>query len=481
MTAAIQRRPWRPAVEVVDLGGRVPPHNIDVEAAVLGHLLVRGASVLDDLADTLDASHWYADAHRRVYEAAIELHRAGRPVDVQTVAERLRERDEVQAVGGISALAKLLDSAPAIAHLGAYAETLVSLATKRRAIETLQIAAAEAFGDTGPTVEWLDGVEQRVHDLAPSRQSRGVVGAYDLMRDAWNRMNSTEVVGTTTGLVDLDRQLGGGMREGELLVIAARPGMGKTGLVANICASVAEGANSYDKDATVTNGLGAMLFSLEMPKEQMADRLLCAGARVSLTTLRTKAMSNADYDRLTLESQRLSKMPLWIDDTPAITLMELRGKVRRKQREMANTKLGVVIVDYLQLMRGDGDRREEEIASISRGLKQLAKELHVPVIALSQLNRAVETRSTKDKRPQLSDLRESGAIEQDADAILFIYRPEYYIADKESAEARKLRGYAEIIVAKQRNGPVGKVPVTFTEECVRFDNRASSAYQERDE
>jgi replicative DNA helicase len=479
-----QRKPWRPAVEVVDLGGRVPPHNDAVEAAVLAHVLAHGGTALDELADLLGVQHWYADGNRRVYAAAVELHREGRAVDLQTVAERLRARDEIQAIGGVSFLATLIDSTPAVANLRAHAEIVVDLATKRRAIDTCQLAAAEGFGDTGPTLAWLDGVEQKIHDLAPARQTRGVVDAYDLMSDFVRRMGDPTPPGISTGLVDVDRQLGGGMRDGELIIVAARPGMGKTAFVTGLLMSVASAGPLYDGADMVRPNLGAMLFSLEMPAQQMGDRIACSDARVSLSALRSKSLTPNAADSLTESASKLSQLPLWVDDTPAITMMELRAKARRKQREFdkAGQKLALVIVDYLQLMKGSGeDNREQEISSISRGLKQMAKELKLPVVALSQLNRAVETRSTKDKRPQLSDLRESGAIEQDADVILFVYRPEYYISDKTSADAHKLAGYAEIIFAKQRNGPTGRVPVTFVESCARFENRSRDSYSDSDE
>ena len=363
---------------------------------------------------------------------------------------------------------------------------VVDLDTKRRAIEACKLAAAEGYLDTGPTLAWLDTIEQRVHDLSPARQSRGVVDAFDLMSESVNRFCDPRPAGIPTGLADLDEVLGG-MRDGELIVIAGRPGMGKTACVTGIAMHVAAHGPKFDGATRSVPLLASMVFSLEMPAGQMGDRMLCSEGRIDLGAFRKKSLPAGHYDeRLVPAATRLSKLPIYVDDTSGITLMELRAKVRRKQREFdkadGSQKLGVVIVDYLQLMRGDGEReREQEIAGISRGLKAMAKELKLPVVALSQLNRAVETRSTKDKRPQLSDLRESGAIEQDADAILFTYRPEYYIADKHSPEALKLKGYAEVIVAKQRNGPTGRVPVTFIDHCARFENRSRDAYQDRED
>jgi replicative DNA helicase len=487
------RKPWQPAIRVVDLDGRTPPHNLDVEAAVLSTILTSGAKTLDELASTLDVSHWYADANRRVHAAALELHRVGQPVDLQTVAERLqretlhdaegRETTSLIAIGGMSYLAKLIDTTPAIANVRAHAEIIVDLATKRRAIETCRLAAAEGHADTGPTLDWLDSVEQRIHDLASGRQTRGVVQAFDLMTDAMSRLGSPTWDAIPTGFRDLDDRLGGGMRGGEVIVIAGRPGMGKTSFAMDVAVNVASRAPVYNGADVISPRFGVLVFSLEMPKEQLADRMVCSDAHVDLVAYRTRRLSPDAHDKLAESAGRLSQLPLWVDDTPSIGVMELRAKARRKQREYdrAGQKIGAIVIDYVGLMSGEGESREQEIARITRALKQLAKELNVPVIALVQLNRAVETRSTKDKRPQLSDLRESGAIEQDADVVIFIYRPEYYVTDKDSAEAKKLAGYAEAIVAKQRNGPTGRVPVTFVDHCARFENRRRDAWRDSED
>jgi replicative DNA helicase len=320
------------------------------------------------------------------------------------------------------------------------------------------------------------------------------VQIYEVMQTALESCGTSVVSGIRTGFVDLDEKTTG-MHEGELIIVAARPGMGKTSYVMNVACNVAMNEPQLadpDDLTSMTPMYGSMVFSLEMPKEQLAQRMMCAEGRVGLAEVRKGNVQGEKWDRLVGAAERLSQLPVWIDDTSAISLLELRAKVRKKQHEFDKRfpdserfkqKLGLVVVDYLQLMRGreNAQSREQEISEISRGLKALAKDLRVPVIALSQLNRAVETRSTKDKRPHLSDLRESGAIEQDADVIQFIYRPEYYMTDKHSAEAQRAKGYAEIIVAKQRNGPTGRVPVTFIDDYVRFENRAKDAWRESED
>jgi len=489
---------FKPRVQAIDISGRVPPHNEEAEAAVLSAVLTDGKA-LDGVLEILpNGDAFYSDAHRRIYDACVELHGKSQPVDIQTVAAVLKDRERLQAIGGISYLVKIVDATPSVAHVAAHARIVREKHRVRQLIETCQMVAATGYGDYGEAQEFIDSAEQQIYALARTPSSSTVHLMYDVVKNSFLQLQAAfergkHVTGVPTGFHDLDNMTSG-MHEGELIIIAARPGMGKTSYVMNIAVNVAATIpeQAPGEEVTVDARYGVMVFSLEMPKEQLANRMMCSEGRVNLSDLRKGNVAGDKWDNLVQAADQLSQLPIWIDDTPAISLLELRAKVRRQQHEFDRKwpgtekwkqKIGLIIVDYLQLMRGrDGvNSREQEISEISRGLKALAKELHVPVIALSQLNRAVETRSTKDKRPQLSDLRESGAIEQDADMIQFIYRPEYYIVDKNSAEAQQKKGYAEVIIAKQRNGPTGRVPLTFIDQYTKFENRAKDAWREEEE
>ncbi len=486
----------QPQVRAIDLGGRVPPHNDEAEAAVLSSILADGRA-LDAVLEFLDAEHFYADAHRRIFEAATELHKRSQPVDVQTVAAWLKDRERLQAIGGVSYLAKIVDATPAVAHVTAHAKIVKEKSRIRRLIETCQLVAAQGYGDYGEAQDFIDSAEQAIYDLARTPESSTVHLMYDVVRGSFEQLQEALergrlITGVGTGFGDLDEKTSG-MHPGELIIVAARPGMGKTSYVLNIATNVASTIpeQAPGEEIAADPRVGVMVFSLEMPKEQLANRMMCSEGRVNLSDLRKGQVGGEKWDRLVEAANHLSQLPIWIDDSPGLSVLELRAKVRRQQHEWDKNdangkpirKIGLVIVDYLQLMKGRDNvqSREQEISEISRGLKALSKELRVPVIALSQLNRAVETRSTKDKRPQLSDLRESGAIEQDADVIQFIYRPEYYLTDKTSEEALKKKGYAEVIIAKQRNGPTGRIPVTFIDDYTRFENRARDAWRDEDE
>lgn len=481
-------------MQAIDVAGRVPPHNEDAEASVLSAVLLEG-SVLDEVTAILpNGEPFFSDAHKRIYDACIELHGRRQPVDVQTVADLLKDRERLDAVGGVSYLVKIVDATPAVAHVAAHAMIVREKWRVRQTIAASQMVAAEGFGDYGQADEWINKSVERLANIADARlERRDASLLYDVVRGQILAYGTTAMQGTMSGFTDVDTKTSG-MHDGELIIVAARPGMGKTALVMNMAVNI---ASRTPDEGSFGTAEGVMVFSLEMPKEQLASRMMCSEGRVSMTSWRKQELSHAEYDRVVEAADRLGQMPVWIDDTPAITLTELRAKVRRKQHEFDKKhppregvtdpgwkqRLALVVVDYLQLMRGspNAQSREQEISELSRGLKALAKELHVPVVALSQLNRSVETRSTKDKRPQLSDLRESGAIEQDADMVQFIFRPEYYIADKQSAEARQKKGYAEIIIAKQRNGPTGRVPVTFIDDYVRFENRSKDSWRDSEE
>lgn len=470
--------------------GRVPPNDLDAEGAVLSATLL-DADAFDRVQEILRPEHFYSDANRRIFEAIVDLQTSGRPVDVVSVAGWLRDKGRLQQVGGTPYLAQLSDATPAVAHIEAHARVIREKWRVRQLISTCQHFAAEGYGDTGEVQAFIDRAEQAVFDIARIPETSSVVPVKDAIQTAFKILGDAQrrgggITGIETGFTQLDRQCAG-IHPGDLYIVAARPGMGKTAFVLNVAVNVAKpkqvdvgGEPSPYLEAPVEEpGYGVLFCSLEMPREQLAARLLASEARVDMSRIRSGRMLRDDWNKLTDSASRLSRLPLWLDDTPALTLLDLRAKIRRLQAELKRAEggiaakgLGLVVIDYLQLMQGrrDAGSREQEISELSRGLKQLAKEMSVPVLALSQLNRAVETRATKDKRPQLSDLRESGAIEQDADTILFIYRDEYYFKDSPD------KGVAEIIVAKQRNGPTGKVLTKFTSEYTRFDNLATDEY-----
>ncbi|WP_437672823.1 replicative DNA helicase [Sorangium sp. So ce131] len=490
-----QRRGQRPQrIEPPIVAGRVPPHDLDAEAAVLSAILLH-RDALDRVLEILKAEHFYSEANSRIYEGAQELAAAGTPIDIVSVASWLRDRERLAQVGGAAYLAQLADATPAVAHVAAHARVVYEKWRVRQLIATCQRVAAEGYGDVGVVQDFIDGAEQAVYQLARTPQGTSTQPIAQVLKAAFEQITAAaergdRITGISTGYEKLDAKTAG-LHDGDLSIIAARPGMGKTSFVLNLAVNVAsprtvsspgpdEAGHGVERHEP---GFGAAIFSLEMPREQLATRMVCCEGRVDLGRLRQGFLQPDDWRRLTEAASFLSTLPIWVDDTPAITLLELRAKVRRIQAEYdrppangsAGRRVGLVVIDYLQLMKGrDGvNSREQEISEISRGLKQLAKELKVAVIALSQLNRAVETRTTKDKRPQLSDLRESGAIEQDADNIMFIYRDEYY-----NPETTNHKGIAEIIVAKQRNGPTGKVLTRFTASCTRFDNLAPGDYPE---
>jgi replicative DNA helicase len=489
------QREWKPrekrdpAAELRESAGRVPPADLDAEAAVLSSILL-SSDAFDTVQEILEPEHFYADSNRRVYETIIELAQKGRAIDTVSVAGHLRDRGRLDQVGGTPYLAQLVDATPAVAHVENHARTIREKWRLRSLIATCQRFASEGYGDCGEVQEFVDEAEQSIFELARVKSESQVVPVKDAIQQAFTILQAAQqrggsVTGFSSGFTELDRRTSG-MHPGDLYIVAGRPGMGKTSFVLNVAANVASsklvpsgerGAGHIEK-----SGDGVAFFSLEMPREQLAARLLSSEARVNMASLRSGQVNSDDWNKLTEAAARLSRVPLWLDDTPAISILDLRAKLRRLQAELRRhpdgpKEVGLVAIDYLQLMSGRKgvNSREQEISEISRGLKQLAKEMRVPVMALSQLNRSVETRGTKDKRPQLSDLRESGAIEQDADAIFFIYRDEYYFEDSPD------KGQAEVIVAKQRNGPTGTVKVKFTQQFTRFDNLASDDYNFDDE
>jgi replicative DNA helicase len=472
--------------ELPSSDGRIPPNDLDAEAAILSAVLIDPGAI-DKVLEFLRAEHFYSEAHRRIFEAALELRERGQPVDYIQISSWLRDRDRLQQVGGMPFLTDLLNVAPALANVEAYARTVYEKSRVRQVIVAAQRIAAEGYVDYGDAQAFIDKAEQSVYQIARTGSSSSVEHIKPILIRSFEKMqaaaqNGSWVTGVPTGFDRYDR-LTSGLHEGDLSIVAARPGMGKTSFCLNIAQNVARPriVESPDQPGRRTEvpGVAVMVFSLEMPREQLTNRMLASEASVDVSKMRSRALTTDDWARLTTAAALLSRLPIYIDDTPSVTLLEVRAKMRRLiaeyERKNDGTRVGLLIIDYLQLMKGrDGaTSREQEISEISRGLKGLAKELKLPIIALSQLNRAVESRSEKSKRPLLSDLRESGAIEQDADNIIFIYRDDYYNKD-ESEE----QGIAEIILAKHRNGATDTVKVRFEREYTKFSNLPEGEFLE---
>jgi replicative DNA helicase len=487
------RKKGRGNLVVLDLGGRTPPHNLDAEAAVLAAILTDG-SRLDAVAPCVKAEDFYSDANRRIFEAALELQRRGMPIDVQTIAAWLQDRDWLQGIGGITYLAQMFDGTPAVAHADEYAKIVHDKARVRRLIDTCQVLAAEGFGDYGYGKEFIDRAEQRIYDLAHEEgQSGDAVQIWDAVHEVFARVVRNQeagrvITGVPTGFEGVD-QATRGMHDGQLIVIGARPGMGKTAYLTTMAVNVASYEPPEPESDTAARAprYAVALFSLEMPRVELTSRMIATEAKVDIVKYEQGIVPEGGHDRLMAAAARISGLPIFIDEASGIGMLDIRSRVRRLQRQLLKVdaqgrvtqKLGFVGIDYLQMMKGREEirDREQQIADLSRSAKQLAKDLRIPVVLLSQLNRNVESRSKEEREPQLSDLRESGAIEQDADVIQFIYRPEYYVADKRSEKAQKLKGFAKILIAKQRNGPTKTVAMTFIEEFTRFENRARGAYE----
>ncbi|MFT3955560.1 MAG: replicative DNA helicase [Piscinibacter sp.] len=442
---------------------RVPPHSIEAEQSVLGGLLLDN-SAWDRAGDLLTDSDFYRWEHRHIYAAIGALINTTRPADVITVFEQLQSHGKAEECGGLVYLNALAQSVPSAANLRRYAEIVRERAILRKLVATSDEIATAAFNPQGRQVsEILDEAEGKIFRIGEegSRSKQGFQSMDQLVVQLIDRVNelhengAEDVTGVRTGFYDLDKMTAG-LQPGDLIVLAARPSMGKTAFALNIGEHVA-----------ANEGLPVVVFSMEMGAAQLALRMVGSMGRIDQSNLRTGRLRDDEWGRLSEAVEKLGKVSMFIDESPGLSPSELRARARRQARQCG--QLGLIIVDYLQLMSGSGGASEENratvIGEISRGLKSLAKELKCPVIALSQLNRSVETRT--DKRPMMSDLRESGAIEQDADVIMFIYRDEYY-----TKEACKEPGVAEIIIGKQRNGPTGTVKLTFLKPLTKFDNLA---------
>jgi replicative DNA helicase len=446
---------------------KLPPHSVEAEQSVLGGLLLE-ASALDKIADLISDDDFYRHEHRLIYRQIVRLSELAKPVDVITVAEALEISGELDKVGGLPYLGSLAQNVPSAANIRRYGEIVRERSIMRKLAEVGTDIASSAYNPTGrDAAQLLDEAESKVFEIAEagSRGKQGFIPMPPLLTQVverietlYGRDNQSDVTGTATGFTDLDRMTSG-LQGGDLIIVAGRPSMGKTAFSINIAENVA-----------LDGKLPVAIFSMEMGASQLAMRMLGSVGKLNQHDLRTGRLQDDDWGRLTHALGRLNDAPIHIDESAALSALEVRARARRLHRQ--NNGLGLIVVDYLQLMSSSAGKASEnratEISEISRSLKSLAKELHVPVVALSQLNRSLEQRP--NKRPVMSDLRESGAIEQDADLILFIYRDEVYNSDSPD------KGKAEIIIGKQRNGPIGKVELAFRGEYTRFDNLASGGY-----
>jgi replicative DNA helicase len=442
-----------------DILRRVPPQNIEAEQSVLGAILLDNDAINQAL-EIVTAEDFYRESHREIFRAMVALIEHLQPVDAITLTDALRTRGVLEAIGGAAYIAELAAGVPTAANVAHYARIVREKAVLRGLASVATEIASGAYDSPTNVDEFLDESEHKIFEISERRIRQSFHSMNELTRESLKLIEQLYekkelVTGVPTGFLDLDR-LTAGLQPADLVIIAARPSMGKTALALNIAAYAAIEAEPR---------IGVAFFSLEMSKEQLVLRLLCSEGRVDSSKARAGFLGERDFPKLAQAAARLSEAPIFIDDSSDTSPIVLKAKCRRLMRER-NSNLGLIIVDYLQLMRSarPGESREKEIAEISRSLKGLAKELRVPVIALSQLNRQVETRP--DRRPLLADLRESGAIEQDADVIAFVYRDEMYHRDS------KEPGVAEIIIAKQRNGPTGTAKLTYLNQYTRFENYA---------
>ncbi|GAB2716982.1 replicative DNA helicase [Paenibacillus thermoaerophilus] len=430
---------------------RVPPQNLEAEQAVLGAILI-DAEVLPVVAEKLGPEDFYRTAHQRIMEAMLELHQEDEPVDLITLTARLQDKQQLEDIGGVSYLAKLANAVPTSANVEYYASIVEEKSLLRRLIRTATQIVSNGYASTDDVGELISDAEKRIMELSNRRSGTGFVSIRDVLMEVFDKVEMlyNQKGGTTgipSGFHDLDRMTSGFQRS-DLIIVAARPSVGKTAFALNIAQNVGVRAKQ-----TVA------IFSLEMGAAQLVNRMICAEGNIDAGRLRTGYLEQEDWERLTMAIGTLSESNIYIDDSPSVTVYDIRNKCRRLKQEKG---LGMIVIDYLQLIagRGKSDNRQQEVSEISRMLKQIARELDVPVIALSQLSRGVEQR--QDKRPMMSDLRESGSIEQDADIVAFLYRDDYY--DKETEK----KNIIEIIIAKQRNGPVGTVELMFKKEYNKF-------------
>lgn len=432
--------------------GKIPPQNLDAEKSLLGAVLI-DEEVLADVSEHVTAKDFYDKRHATIYSGMMRLYERHRPVDLLTLTDEIKKKDELEIIGGSSYLTELTNYVPTAAHAEAYAEMVALKAVRRRLIKASADISELGYDEDKNVQELLEKAEQELFSVSDQSLKQDLVKIETILTESFDRMeelhrNKGALRGVRTGYRDLDNMTAG-LQRSDLIILAARPAMGKTTLVTNLAYNVATVANQP-----------VIFFSLEMSKEQLVDRMLADASGVDAWNIRTGNLSDEDFSKLSEAMGEMAEAPIYIDDTPGLSVLEMRTKARRAAHE---APLGLIIVDYLQLMSGSGKsdgNRVQEVSEISRGLKLIARELNVPVIALSQLSRSVENRSPQI--PQLADLRESGSIEQDADIVMFIYREAYYNPETER------ENITDLIIAKHRNGPVGKVELYFHPERLRF-------------
>lgn len=446
------------APKVESISSRLPPQSLESEQAVLGGIMIDNDAI-NRVVEFVEPVDFYRESHRKIFNAMLELSEKGEPIDLITLSNLLKSQNQLDDVGGVTYLSLLVDGIPTAANSATYAKIIREKSVLRRLIHGATEIVARGYEATEDVEQFLDRSEKIIFDIAQRRIKQSFFSMKEIVKEGFKTIemmseNKEMVTGVPTGFVDLDRMTSG-LQKSDLIIVAGRPSMGKTAFALCIAAH-----------AALKKKIPCAIFSLEMSKEQLAQRMLCMEARIDSSKIRGGFLSDSDWPRLTEACGELSDAPIFVDDTPAMNILEMRAKARRLQKEH---NLGLIVVDYLQLMRGlaNSESREREISEISRSLKALAKELNIPVIALSQLNRMVENR--KPPKPILADLRESGAIEQDADLIVFLFREEVY--DRDTVN----RGVCDVIIGKQRNGPVGEVRLAFLSPFTRFENLAHSS------
>jgi replicative DNA helicase len=444
-----------------EYAGRQAPWSNEAEQAVLGAMLLDQDAALK-AAEILDDTMFYKESHRLLFRSMLSLTERGDVIDPVTLRDELSRRGDLDRAGGMEYIAALIDVVPTAANIDYHAKIVRDRAVLRRLVEASTGIIQDVYEGHGTAAEVLDNAEHRIFQVAQYRRAEEFIRIKELIWPTMERIEQLQsgagsVTGVPSGFVDLDR-LTAGFQRSDLVILAARPSMGKTALALNIV-----------QHAAIEHNVPIALFSIEMSKDQLVQRLLCSEGLVDAQRLRRGQLRDDDYPKLARAAGLLGTAPIWIDDSAALTPLAMRSKARRLKAEH---DIALVIVDYLQLMQGPGDveNRQQEISYISRSLKALAKELDVPVVALSQLSRAPEQRGGEHRRPQLSDLRESGAIEQDADVVLFIYRQEFYDGPVDPKTNENIEGIAEVLVGKQRNGPTGNLKLHFKREYTRFDN-----------
>ncbi len=432
---------------------KIPPHNIDAEVSLLGAVLI-DEDVLTKVSDTLAAIDFYDKRHKAIFAAMLQLYEMHKPVDLLTLSDQLKKKEELELIGGINYLTELTNMVPTAANATHYAEIIVQKAMRRRLIKAAGDIAESSYLEDQIVSDLLEKAEAEIFAVSDKSLRNDLVSLEQILTDSFDRLDElhkdkNKLRGVPTGYRDLDKMTAG-LQRSDLIILAARPAMGKSTLALNLAYNVAHQAKQ-----------SVLVFSLEMSKEQLVDRMLADAAGVDSWNIRTGNLSDEDFEKLSNAMGEMAEAPIFIDDTPGVSVLEMRTKARR---EAHNNPLGLIIVDYLQLMSGSGrnysDNRVQEVSEISRGLKLIARELNVPIIALSQLSRSVENRNPQI--PQLADLRESGSIEQDADIVMFIYREDYY---KPETERQHI---TDLIIAKHRNGPTGKIELYFHPERLKF-------------